>query len=160
MRTSLNLAPASSHAERSRPANDDPVRRGGDDSGPATILVVEDEVLIRLAVADYLRTCGYRVLEASTGEEAQAVFGNDEHIEVLLTDIDLGRGMNGFELARWARGQHPNVRIMLTSGVSRMAQTAGELCELPLFKKPYPHEQLAEEIRRRLNAMRHAGPGD
>lgn len=162
MRTSLNLglnlAPPSGRAERGRPANDHPVREGGGDSGPATILVVEDEVLIRLAVADYLRACGYRVLEASTGEEAQAIFGNDQHIDVLLTDIDLGRGMNGFELARWARETHPDVRILLTSGVARMAQSAGELCDMPLLKKPYPHEQLAEEIRRRLNTMRRAGP--
>jgi len=67
--------------------------------------------------------------------------------------------MNGFELARWVREQYPDVRILLTSGVARIAQTAGELCDLPLFKKPYPHEQLAEEIRRRLNAMRRGGPG-
>lgn len=155
MRSSLNLASVSvGRTECSRPANDDPVRQGGGDSGPATILVVEDEVLIRLAVADYLRACGYRVLEASTGEEAQAVFGNDQRIEVLLTDIDLGRGMNGFELARWTRDQHPDVRILLTSGVARMAQSAGTLCDMPLLKKPYPHEQLAEEIRRRLGAMR------
>ena len=158
MRASLNLSPPRSGADRARPANDDLAREGGGGAGPATVLVVEDEVLIRLAVADYLRACGYRVLEASTGEEAQAIFGNDQRIEVLLTDIDLGRGMNGFELARWVREQHPDVRTLLTSGVARMAQSAGDLCDMPLLKKPYPHEQLAEEIRRRLNAMRHAGP--
>lgn len=151
-----NLAQTRRGAVRARPANDDPALEGGGGDTPTTILVVEDEVLIRLAVADYLRTCGYRVLEASTGEEAQAIFGNDQHIQVLLTDIDLGRGMNGFELARWVREQYPDVRTMLTSGVSRMAQTAGELCELPLFKKPYPHEKLVEEIRRRLGALRRA----
>ncbi|MGE0421120.1 MAG: response regulator [Reyranellaceae bacterium] len=154
MRVSLNLAPFGGNADRARPANDDPVREGRGGDSPATVLVVEDEVLIRLAVADYLRACGYRVLEASTGEEAQAIFGDHQRIEVLLTDIELGRGMSGFELARWARAQYPDVRILLTSGVARMAQTAGTLCDMPLLKKPYPHEQLAEEIRRRLGAMR------
>ncbi len=154
MRASLNFAPVGGGASRARPANDESVRHGGGNSGPATVLVVEDEVLIRLAVADYLRACGYRVLEASTGEEAQAIFGNDQHIEVLLTDIDLGRGMNGFELAGWVRREHPQVRVLLTSGVARMAQSAGDLCELPLLKKPYPHEKLAEEIRRRLGSLR------
>jgi CheY-like chemotaxis protein len=153
MRASLNLAPSAGNADRARPANDQVRQDGG--GGPATtVLVVEDEVLIRLAVADYLRACGYRVLEASTGEEAQAVFGNEQRIEVLLADIDLGRGMNGFELAQWTRAQYPDVRILLTSGVARMAQSAGTLCDTPLLKKPYPHEQLAEEIRRRLGAMR------
>lgn len=159
MRSSLNLASAATGCVPcSRPANDESVRQGDGDTGPATVLVVEDEVLVRLAVADYLRTCGYRVLEASTGEEAQAVFGNDPHIEVLLTDVDLGRGMNGFELARWARKQHPDVRILLTSGVSRMARTAGELCDMPLLRKPYPHEQLVEEIRRRLETLQRTRP--
>lgn len=154
MRVSLNRAPLGGNADRAPPANDDRLREDGGGSRPATVLVVEDEVLIRLAVADYLRACGYRVLEASTGEEAQTIFGNDQRIEVLLADIDLGRGMSGFELARWARAQHPGVRVLLTSGVARMAQSAGTLCDLPLLKKPYPHEQLAEEIRRRLGAMR------
>jgi len=144
-------------ADHARPANEDRAREAGGDPGPVTILVVEDEVLIRLAVADYLRTCGYRVLEASTGEEAQAVFGDHQQIGVLLTDIDLGRGMNGFELSNWARRHHPDVRILLTSGVTRMAQSAGELCDLPLLKKPYPHEKLAEEIRRRLGTLRRTG---
>jgi len=155
----MTLAPASGRVDCERPADDTPPYKRGNDNNPATILVVEDEVLIRLAVADYLRACGYRVLEASTGEEAQAIFGNDQHIEVLLTDIDLGRGMNGFALAAWVRHEHPDVRILLTSGVARMAQTAGDLCELPLLKKPYPHEKLAEEIRRRLGALRRSGPG-
>jgi len=159
MRASLNLSSACGGADRAPRDNDETVRQGGGDSGPATVLVVEDEVLIRLAVADYLRTCGYRVLEASTGEEAQAIFGDDQHIEVLLTDIDLGLGMNGFELAGWVRRQHADVRILLTSGVARMAQTAGELCDMPLLKKPYPHEKLAEEIRRRLGAFRRGRPG-
>jgi CheY-like chemotaxis protein len=158
MRATTILAPTHSGAARQQPANDDRTRQGGDDADPTTILVVEDEVLIRLAVADYLRVCGYRVLEASTGEEAQTIFGDDQRIDVLLTDIDLGRGMTGFELARWAREAHPQVRVLLTSGVARMAQSAGELCDLPLLKKPYPHERLVEEIRRRLGALRRAGP--
>lgn len=157
MNALLNLAPSGGD-DRARPANDHPPRQGGSDAVPATILVVEDEVLIRLAVADYLRACGYRVLEASTGEEAQAIFGNDQRIEVLLTDIDLGRGMSGFELAAWVRQKFADVRVLLTSGVARMAQSAGALCDLPLLKKPYPHEKLAEEIRRRLGTLRRAGP--
>ena len=157
MRASLNLAPVGGGADRARPPNDESLRQGGGDSAPATILVVEDEVLIRLAVADYLRACGYRVLEASTGEEAQAIFGDDQDIEVLLTDIDLGRGMTGFELAGWVRQEFPDVRVLLTSGVARMAQSAGSLCDLPLLKKPYPHEKLAEEIRKRLGAFRRTG---
>ena len=103
----------------------------------ALVLVVEDEPQMRKFIRASLTSHGYRVLEASTGEEAQAIFGNDQHIEVLLTDIDLGHGMNGFELARWTRETHPDVRILLTSGVARMAQSAGALCDVPLLKPEF-----------------------
>ncbi len=50
---------------------------------PSTILVVEDEILIRMPVADYLRDCGYRVLEASDAVEAQALLRAGEPIEIM-----------------------------------------------------------------------------
>lgn len=128
-------------------------RKGNGHPAPSTILVVEDEVLIRLPVADYLRDCGYRVLEASTAEEAQAILGAGEPIEVLFSDIDLGPGMNGFMLASWARRTYPNIRIVLTSGVTRMAQEAGDLCDGPFVQKPYAYSTLAEHIRRLLAAF-------
>ncbi|WIM09124.1 response regulator [Enhydrobacter sp.] len=117
---------------------------------PATILVVEDEVLIRTAVAGYLRDCGYRVLEAGTAEEAQRIFASDEPVDILFADVDLGPGASGFVLATWTRQKRPAVRILLTSGVDRMAEKAGDLCDGPFLAKPYTHERLAEEIKRLL----------
>jgi CheY-like chemotaxis protein len=96
-------APEQDKAAGSSPEGDETRRAGNGHPAPSTILVVEDEVLIRLAVCDFLRECGYRVLEAGTGEEAQAIFGSDEPIEVLFSDIDLGSGINGFMLATWVR---------------------------------------------------------
>lgn len=122
-----------------------------------TVLVVEDEVLIRFAVCDYLRECGYRVLEASTGEEAQALFKAGEQVEILFTDIDLGKGMNGFALARWVREHHQGVRVILASGVAKMAEDAGDLCGEPFLHKPYPHQELADHIKRLLGASAHKG---
>jgi DNA-binding response OmpR family regulator len=117
---------------------------------PATILVVEDEVLIRAAVAGYLRDCGYRVLEAGTAEEAQTIFASGEPVDILFADVELGPGASGFVLATWARQKHPAVRILLTSGVDRTAEKAGDLCDGPFLAKPYAHERLAEEINRLL----------
>ena len=128
-------------------------RSGNGHPAPSTILVVEDEVLIRLSVCDFLRECGYRVLEAGTGEEAQAIFGSGEPIEVLFSDIDLGRGLNGFMLATWVRANYPTVRIVLASGITRMAQETGHLCDGPLLQKPYSYAALADHIKRLLAAF-------
>ena len=116
----------------------------------STILVVEDELLIRLAISDYLRDCGYRVFEAANANDAQQILRADEPVEVLFSDIDLGPGMNGFALARWVRQEYPAVRIVLTSGVVRSAEDAAELCDGPFVRKPYSYEMLADQIKQML----------
>ncbi len=127
----------------------DSIRKTGNGHPAApTILVVEDEILIRMSVCDYLRDCGYRVLEASNAAEAQTVFAAGEPIEILFSDIDLGPGKNGFELARWVRATYPSVRIVLTSGIARMAQDAADLCDGPLLQKPYSYASLVDQIKR------------
>jgi CheY-like chemotaxis protein len=114
------------------PKGDETRRSGNGHPAPWTILGVEDEVLTRLAVCDFLRESGYRVLKAGTGEEAQAIVESGEPIEVLYSDIDLGSGMNGFMLATWVRANYPTVQIVLASGVTRMPKEAGPLCDVSL----------------------------
>jgi CheY-like chemotaxis protein len=133
--------------------DNDTGKKGNGQPGPSTILVVEDEVIVRLAVADYLRRCGYRVVEAKTGEEAQAILRAGELVEILFSDVNLGPGINGFELAKWTRENYRDIRILLTSGASRMAQTAEGLCDAPLFSKPYPYEHLVDQISKLLGAL-------
>jgi CheY-like chemotaxis protein len=135
------------------PESSDTEKKGNGHPAPSTILVVEDEVLVRMAVADYLRHCGYRVVEAKTGEEAQAILRAGELVEILFSDIDLGPGINGFELAKWTRANYRDIRILLTSGAAKMTQAAGELCDGPMFSKPYPYEQLSRHIDKLLGAL-------
>lgn len=119
---------------------------------PSTILVVEDEILVRMPVADYLRDCGYRVLEASTAAEAQAVFNTKEPIEIVISDVNMPGDMNGFALAKWIRQEHPGVRVILTSGINNMAKNAEDVCgDSPFLEKPYSYENLATHIRRLLS---------
>ncbi|MBX3503625.1 MAG: response regulator [Alphaproteobacteria bacterium] len=131
-------------------ADGSPVARNGKASAPA-VLVVEDEVIIRLVAADVLRECGYRVLEAKTGEEAQAIMGAGEQVDVLFTDIDLGPGISGMELASWVRENHPSVRIILTSGVGRMTDVA-HLCDAPPMPKPYDYGELIRQVKSLMSA--------
>ncbi|MGE3649717.1 MAG: response regulator [Reyranellaceae bacterium] len=134
----------------------DSVMEGNGHPAPSTVLVVEDEVLVRMAVADHLRHRGYRVLEAKTGEEAQAILRAGELVEILFCDIDLGSGINGVELARWTRENFRDIRILLTSGVWRSAQVA-DVGDGPLVAKPYSYDFLTAQIGKLLGAMGRRG---
>ncbi|WP_407525150.1 response regulator [Methylobacterium oryzisoli] len=123
------------------------------DAEDRTILVVEDEVLIRLVIADYLRDCGYRVLEASQADEAMAILDTpDLRIDMVFSDVEMPKGsMDGFGLAQWVRAHHPGIPVILTSGAARSAEIAADLCETgPLMDKPYEPGHVADRIRRLL----------
>jgi CheY-like chemotaxis protein len=114
-----------------------------------TVLVVEDEVLIRLVIADYLRECGYRVHEAADAAEAVAVLESGTvSIDIVFSDVQMPGEMDGFGLARWVRAHQPKVRVILTSSVERSADIAATLCEAgPLLEKPYEAHGVVDRIR-------------
>src|SRR5215471_9099216 len=109
------------------------------------ILVVEDEVLIRSAVADYLRASGYLVLEAANAAEAISVMAAEVPIHVVFSDIHMPGTMNGLALARWVSHHCPDVHVVLTSG-NADATRAAELAEV-FFAKPYRAAEVANSIR-------------
>ena len=130
-----------------RPANLNPTP-----NALKSILVVEDEVLIRLAIAEYLRECGYKVHEATHAAEAVAVLESPEvSVDVVFSDVVMPGEMDGFGLARWVRANRPGVEVILTSTVDRSAEVAGMLCEDgPLMKKPYEPQSVVERIKQLL----------
>lgn len=115
-----------------------------------TILVVEDEILVRLTIADYLRECGYKVHEAVNAREALAMLQSPYvAIDIVFSDVQMPGDMDGFGLARWIRANKPGVQVILTSGVERSADIAASLCEAgPLLMKPYPPQDVVDRIRR------------
>ena len=119
------------------------------DAPSPTVLVVEDEVLIRLVIADYLRDCGYKVHEAVSGEEAIAILQAPEvSIDVVFSDVEMPGSMDGFALARWVRANKPGMQVILTSGIERSADIAATLCEAgPLMKKPYSSQDVVDRLR-------------
>lgn len=113
-----------------------------------TVLVIEDEVLVRMVIADYLRECGFRVVEASTADEGMRVLKTNERVDIVFSDVQMPGSFDGFELAQWLRRERPGVKVILTSGVTRAASAAGELCEDgPLIPKPYTPQQVERRIR-------------
>ena len=82
-----------------------------------TILLVEDEVLVRMMFADQLREAGYQVLEASNADEALDLLRHSaSDVPVVISDVDMPGSMNGVGLARAIRTECPLTKIVLVSG--------------------------------------------
>jgi DNA-binding NtrC family response regulator len=125
---------------------------------PETILVVEDDVLIRMPIAQYLRDCGYRVVEAVNADEAVTVLlHRDTVVDIVFSDIEMPSAMDGFGLAKWIREHRPGTEIVLAGTVPRSIDAAKELCEAGPLPKPYEAQAVHDHIRRLLSARRSAG---
>lgn len=83
----------------------------------ARVLVVEDEPLLRVYVAEVLAESGFEVLEAASGQEALALLSRDPGVCAVVSDVAMPGGVNGFELARRLRRELPDLGIVLVSGV-------------------------------------------
>ncbi|HEY2709611.1 MAG TPA: response regulator [Caulobacteraceae bacterium] len=118
-----------------------------------TVLVVDDEVLVRMVIAAYLRDCGYRVVEAANADEARLVIEQDHdgRIEIVLSDVEMPNERDGFALAQWIRARRPELQVILAGTPRRAAEAAGDLCENgPTLTKPYEPQAVIDRIRRFL----------
>lgn len=109
---------------------------------PRGVLVVEDEPLIRIDIADFLRSEGFLVFEASNADEAIAILETGVMIEAMFTDIDMPGSMDGLKLSAAVRDRWPPIKIVATSGHRIVA--AADLPEgSAFFGKPYDHAAVA-----------------
>ena len=122
------------------------------ESRDATILVVEDDTDVRLAVVETLELSGYRVLSARDGPEALSVLEADPGIDLMFSDLIRPQGMSGLDLVTEARRKRPDLRIILTSGYSaQMLPREDKGPVFPLIKKPYRLSELIGRIGEILN---------
>jgi CheY-like chemotaxis protein len=98
---------------------------------PACVLVVEDEILIRVLIAEELRAEGFLVVEASTADEALSYFQAGFQVDLVLSDIELPGTLNGLELIRRLRAEAPDLLTVLTSGYSPGSHEADAFLEKP-----------------------------
>lgn len=114
----------------------------------ATILVVEDDDMVRRFVDDQLRSLGYRTLTARNGVEALEILRGSDTIDLLFTDVVMPGGMNGRQLADAAASLRPGLRVLLTSGYTKNAIIhRGQLDPgVRLLSKPYTRADLARKI--------------
>lgn len=121
---------------------------GGAMSGAGErVLVVEDEDEVRAIAAMFLRSLGYQVVAVGNAAQALQQLRQDASIAVLFSDVMLGPGMNGRELANAARDLRPELPVLLTSGY----EDAPDDGRHELLRKPYRREDLAAALHRHLS---------
>jgi CheY-like chemotaxis protein len=111
------------------------------------ILVVDDEPEIRGLLLDCLEGHGYRVVAAQDPADAMSILAAHGEIRVLLTDIVMPGGMNGFELGRAAQANRPDLAVLYMSGyaLGEIGNTPAALAP-PILQKPFRFEHLLEAV--------------
>ncbi|HVZ30709.1 MAG TPA: hypothetical protein VG839_09975 [Asticcacaulis sp.] len=113
------------------------------------LLLVEPDLAVRIPLAEYLRDCGYRVLEAITTDEAVMILRESGMpVAVILTVVDAPGQFDGFGLAKWVRQNGLGIEVILSGSIARTAEKAGDICEDgPAMAKPYDHQILLNRIK-------------
>ena len=124
--------------------------------GKATILLVEDETLLRAALRDTLCKLGYRVIEAASGSEALEVWKVRRlEIQLLFTDLMMPGGLNGFQLAAELLKENPDLKVIYASGYSAEIASEDQLITFKegvnFLSKPFDVQKLAQTLAACLN---------
>jgi CheY-like chemotaxis protein len=124
----------------------------------ATVLVVEDEALIRVVIADMLQDRGFKVLEAANANEAiDIIEKTNVEIDLVFTDVRMPGAMDGFGLVKWIQSSRPTVPVLVASGDIGKANDANRLNMGDMFvSKPYDLDQTTAKIRQAVAARKRA----
>lgn len=116
---------------------------------PFIVLVVEDEMMLRMKVVDMVEDAGYIPVEAVDADEAMAVLQSRNDIALMLTDVQMPGSMNGLELAHAVHERWPPIKIILASGQLKLSGS-----DIPLnsrfFGKPLQSDEVIAEMREML----------
>jgi two-component system, response regulator PdtaR len=118
---------------------------------PVSILIVEDEVLVRAFAAGFFADAGFRTIEAANSDEALHLLGADSKVNLLFTDVNLPGAIDGLALARQASRRWPHIGIIVVSG-----QSMPQPHELPagsrFHRKPYDPDIVVRHARELMAA--------
>ena len=121
----------------------------GVEASARVVLVVEDEALVRAAIAEEFRSFGWHVLEAATGEQAVALAAH-AHIDIILTDIQLAGIMSGWDTADALRASIPGMPVLYTSG--NACQPERQVVGSLFIAKPYEPGSIIEACHNLVRA--------
>jgi two-component system, response regulator PdtaR len=108
---------------------------------PPTILVVEDNELVRLVAVEFLEDSGFKVVEADSADGAIDLLTNDGPIDAVFSDVQMPGSMDGVELAHWISREKPEVKVLLTSG------NAPKQAGVSILPKPYDLASVARRLK-------------
>jgi CheY-like chemotaxis protein len=115
------------------------------------VLVVEDDNLLRLDIAEYLEDAGFAVIEAGTGEAAVALCNSGTAIDMVVTDVNLGGAVSGWDVAECFRTVLPHVPVLYTSAetIDRSRCVVGSVA----LAKPCRNSDILKECQRLTTRM-------
>ena len=110
------------------------------------VLVVEDDILVRMLAVDTVETAGYTAVEASDADDAIVILESRTDIALIMTNVDMPGSMNGLKLAHAARNRWPPVKIIVVSGKAHLFPS-----QLPsdarFIAKPYSQSMMVAELK-------------
>ena len=115
------------------------------------LLLVEDEPLVAISLVDALEECGYTVSLCGTGFDALNFIEMERGLLAIITDIRLGDGPDGWEIARRARENFPGAAVIYITGDSACEYRAEAVPHSLLLQKPFPVKQLISAVSSMLN---------
>jgi two-component system CheB/CheR fusion protein len=111
------------------------------------ILVIEDNAQVRRAVVERLCLLGYDIRDVDRGSRAIPILKNDDGIRLVLSDVVMPGGMDGFDIADWVRANRPALKILLVSGNTGNDPRRAAHADLRVMTKPYAIGDLARALR-------------
>lgn len=113
-------------------------------SSVPVILLVEDEELVRLSAAEFLRFSDFQVIEAANADEAIQLLSSGADVDLVFSDVRMPGRLDGFDLAAWLATHRPALPVLLTSGYAGLMREPDR--SLPMLPKPYSLDNLLRKI--------------
>jgi DNA-binding NtrC family response regulator len=128
----------------------EPDRASRAEAEQRVILLVEDDSLIRMTTAEYLRSVGHTVIEAASADEGARVLSSGTKVHLVFSDVSLPGDMGGFSLAVWVRRNFPFIPVVLMSGVDSAVRPLDRQHLIPFIAKPFRMEDAGHLIASEL----------
>jgi DNA-binding NtrC family response regulator len=113
---------------------------------PTTVLVVEDEMILRMRAVDIVEDAGFRAVEATNADEALSILESRSDISLLFSDIQMPGSMDGLKLAHAVHNRWPSIKIILVSGQVTLSE-ADKPEDSRFFRKPLEMDQMIAELQ-------------
>jgi CheY-like chemotaxis protein len=118
-----------------------------------TVLVVDDEYMMRGVLTEILKDSGFAVIAAESGEEAVHILSGHSRVDAVFSDIKMP-GMDGFELAKWIHEHRSDTPVILASGYTGKTNMVADLCGAEFLRKPYDFDLIIEQLRQTMARRR------